>query len=137
MTTFTSSRMGVLGRLVAFPFIVAAFAARAAAAEFRNEFGALKTDFVPAVRYVLTGDPETSVAGVAGSKVSSLRDRIRHVFATYAQDRLIALALLLLMPFFAAFWLFIVLRDEDFFRGIYAAVVDCLRAIVTGDKVIH
>jgi hypothetical protein len=136
MTTFTSSRLGVFGRLLAFPFIVAAYAARAASDEFRTEFGALKTDFVPAVRYVATGNPEKSLVAHAGDKVLSLRDRIRLVFETYAADRLIALFLLLAMPFLAFYMICMILKDEDFFPGLWAAIVECSKAIVTGDKII-
>lgn len=135
MTTFTSSRLGVFGRLLGFPFIVAAYAARAAAAEFRTEFGALKTDFVPAVRYVATGNPEKSLVAHAGDKVTSVRERMDYVFTQYAKDRLIALLILLAMPIIAIVAMYITLRDDDYFADMRDVVVGCAKGIITGDGV--
>lgn len=133
MTYFTASRSNVAARIAGFPFLVAAYALKAAWAEITTEVAALRTDFVPAVRYVVTGEPDKSVAAHASDKAVSVRDRIAQVYTDHAHDRLVCLLFLLFSPILFVLAVVWTLQKEEFFSDFFGSIRDVAVNIVRGE----
>jgi hypothetical protein len=94
ISRYPTSRLGTLFHLLAAPFVSVWDALCIAATEVRTDFADLyRYDFLPAVRYVLTGDAKLPVKQAAAQAVASAsvaaltaRDNVKRGFS-YALDR--------------------------------------------------
>jgi len=129
MTTFVYSRPRVALGIAGIPFSFIRAMASAAIAIARQGVQELREDFVPAVRYVLTGkthataivDRAAEVVDGVASKVGAARSAAFSFFERYVLYRLIAVVFFIASPFAALFVAFDILKEEDFFSGVVAA----------------
>lgn len=144
MTTF--SRPRVAFNLAAIPFnflrVMASSAFASAIATARNAIDDIRAEFMPGVRYVLTGnfhptaivDRAAEVVDGMASKVASARSAAYSFFERHLLYRLVALFFIVVSPIVAVLLALEILKNEDFFSGFADAYRDLFRSVLTGEE---